>query len=48
MAKALYPLFPNGIGDLRYRQARNIKGFTHVAFIKNPLRKRKKKEVSKK
>ena len=48
MAKALCPLFPNGIGDLRYRQARNLKGFTHVAFIKNPLRKIKKKGVPKK
>jgi len=45
MAKALRPLFPNGIGDIKYRQVGNLKGFTHIAVFKNPLRKRKKKRV---
>jgi len=45
MAKVMCPLFPNGIGDIRYRRVENSKGFTHIALFKNPLRKRKKKRV---
>jgi hypothetical protein len=47
MAKVMSPLFPDGIGDLKYRLA-NLKGFTHIAYFKNSLRRQKKKGILKK
>lgn len=47
MAKAFCPLFPDGIGNIRYRKIRNPKDFTHIAFIQNSLGKRTRKGVSK-
>lgn len=41
MVKVINPLFPDGIGCLRYKPRKNLKnGFTHVVFIN----KREKKK----
>lgn len=42
MAKVINPFFPRGVGCLRYKPHKNLKGnFTHVVFID----KYKKREV---